>query len=140
MHFESCDLSKNWGRYSLGNTTIANKLYLLLSFYGVVVIALVLVCWSLVQSLVKPTLSVCYYCANLKFQVAFMSIRQIIDMNTTQNFKQARLDQITKHYLLGLNTTKKQLYLCEFLSKSHDPYVVRTTLMRATRAHSQQVT
>ena len=61
MHFELCDLSKNWGRYSLGNTTIVNKLYLISSFYGVMVIALVLVCWSLVQFLIKPTFSMCYY-------------------------------------------------------------------------------
>ena len=54
--------------------------------------------------------------------------------------KLARSDRITKHYLLSLNTTKKWLYLCEFLSKSHDSYVVRTVSSRATRALSHQVT
>ena len=63
-----------------------------------------------------------------------------IDTNGAVHFKLARSDQITKHCLLSLNTTKKWLYLCEFLSKSHDSYVVRTVSSRATRALSQQVT
>ena len=63
-----------------------------------------------------------------------------IDRIVPSNLKLARSDRITKHYLLGLNTTKKWLYLCEFLSKSHDSYVVRTVSSRATRALSQQVT
>ena len=60
--------------------------------------------------------------------------------NGAVHFKLARSDWITKHYLLSLNTTKKSLYLCEFLSKSYDSYVVRMVSSRATRALSQQVT
>ena len=63
-----------------------------------------------------------------------------IDTNGAMHFKLARSDLIIKHYLLGLNTTKKWLYLCEFLSKSHDSYVVRKVSSRATRAFSPQVT
>ena len=59
-----------------------------------------------------------------------------IDTNGAVHLKLARSDRITKHYLLSLNTIKKCLYLCEFLSKSHDSYVVRTVLSRATRALS----
>ena len=63
-----------------------------------------------------------------------------IDTNGAVHFKLARSDQITKHYLLSLNTIKKWLYLSQFLSKSHDSYVVRTVSSRATRALSHQVT
>ena len=63
-----------------------------------------------------------------------------IDTNGAVHFKLARSDRITKHYLLDLNTIKKWLYLGQFLSKSHDSYVVRTVSSRATRALSQQVT
>ena len=63
-----------------------------------------------------------------------------IDMNGAVHFKLAQSDRITKHYLLDLNATKKWLYLCQFLSKSHDSYVVRTVSSRAARALSHQVT
>ena len=56
-----------------------------------------------------------------------------IDRIVPSNLKLARSDRITKYYLLGLNATKKWLYLCEFLSKSHDSYVVRTVSSRATK-------
>ena len=62
------------------------------------------------------------------------------DMNGAVHFKLVRSDRITKYYLPSLNTIKKWLYLCEFLSKSHDSYVVRTASSRATRALSQRVT
>ena len=63
-----------------------------------------------------------------------------IDRIVPSNLKLARSDRITKHYLLDSNTTKKWLYLCEFLSKSHGSYVVGIVSSRATRVPSHQVT